>query len=96
MVRSIFNGAGYLRADDYATGLEESDMIVCAHAACGQKLMRKKDWQADGGFCHSCDAPVCSGCAARIPTKGCEVFLRKLEGELERKYRREQNARLFG
>lgn len=95
LVKSIFNGAGYLLADDRCSGgvRDEADMLGCSHC---QRLMRKREWQCDGGFCHSCDAPVCSGCADRIPTKGCEVFLRVLEGELEREYRRSQNARLLG
>lgn len=68
-------------------------MLGCSHC---QKLMVRKVWQEDGGFCHSCDAPVCGPCADRIPKLGCEVFLRVLEGELEKQYRREQNARLLG
>ena len=85
----------YLLADDRCSGgvRDEADMLGCSHC---QRLMRQREWQCDGGFCHSCDAPVCSGCADRIPTKGCEVFLRVLEGELEREYRRSQNARLLG
>ena len=95
MVRSIYSGAGYLLCDDTCSGgiRDEADLIGCSHC---QKLMKKPDWQADGGFCHSCDAPVCSACADLIPRFGCSVFLRVLEGELERNYRRKQNARLLG
>jgi hypothetical protein len=95
MVKSIYHGMGYNLRDDRASdnGLEENDLLGCTHC---QRLLRKTEWQAEGGFCHSCNAPVCSGCAARIPKFGCTPFLRQLETQLEQKYRREQNARLLG
>src|SRR5271166_5101940 len=93
--RSIYNGSGYLRSDNRCSGgaLEEATILGCSHC---QKLLKKSEWQADGGFCHSCDAPVCGPCADRIPKHGCEVFMRVLEGEMEKQYRRTQNARLLG
>lgn len=95
MVRSLYNGMGWLLADDRCSGGErdEADMLGCSHC---QRLMKKGDWKNDGGFCHSCDAPVCGRCADRIPKFGCEVFMRKLEGEMEREYRARQNAMLLG
>jgi len=95
MVKSIYNGAGYLLADDRASGglRDEQDMLGCNHC---QRLMKKPDWKADGGFCHGCDAPVCPQCADRIPYHGCEKFLAMLEGQLEKKYRRDQNAKILG
>lgn len=95
MVRSVLNGAGYLLADDRCSGgaRDEADMMGCKHC---QRLMKKRDWQADGGFCHGCDAAVCGPCADRIPRFGCETFVRVVEAKIERQYRREQNARLMG
>jgi hypothetical protein len=94
-MKSIFNGAGYLKADNRGSGgkVDEADMLGCSHC---QKLIKASEWRADGGFCHSCDAPVCNHCADRIPQHGCEVFLRVLETSLMRQYRRDQNARLMG
>ncbi len=95
MVRSVFNGAGYLRSDNRCSGgdLDEADVVGCSHC---QKIMKKTGWKADGGFCHRCDAPVCGLCCDRIPLHGCEVFMRVLETALAKKYRLEQNARLMG
>ncbi len=95
MKRSIYSGEGYLFSDDRCSDgpFEEASILGCSHC---QKLMKKKDWQADGGFCHSCDAPVCSHCADRILKHGCEVFMRALETALMKQYRLEQNARLMG
>lgn len=94
-MKSVFNGAGYILADDRNSGgkLDEADAVGCSHC---QKLMKKHDWQADGGFCHSCDAPVCGPCATLTLTQGCSPFLRVLETALMKQYRREQNARLMG
>lgn len=82
-------------ADDRCSGgkLDEADMLGCSHC---QRLMKSHLWKDDGGFCHSCDAPVCGPCADKIPQHGCAVFMRVLETELERHYRRQQNSRLMG
>ena len=95
MVKSIFNGAGYLRNDDRCSGgdLAEADVVGCSHC---QKIMKKHFWRDDGGFCHACNAPVCGPCCDLIPRHGCEVFMRVLETRIARNYRLEQNARLMG
>lgn len=95
MVKSVFTGHGFLMNDDRASGgeKEEADMVGCKHCLA---LIKKPDWQADGGFCHCCDAPICGPCADRMQTRGCENFLRVLEGALERKYRRDQLSRVLG
>jgi len=95
MMRSIFNGTGYLRADDRCSGgqLEEADLVGCKHCL---TTMRKSEWQADGGFCHCCDAPVCGPCADQMPKQGCKPFLSELEKSINEAYRREQNARMLG
>jgi len=95
MVRSVFNGVGYRMADNRASGggVDEADMLGCFHC---QKLMQKKLWSDDGGFCHCCDGPICGVCADRMLSRGCENFLRRLTSKLEQKYRAEQNARILG
>jgi hypothetical protein len=93
--RSIYKGQGWLLNDNRCSGgtCEEADMLGCSHC---QKLMKIQDWKCDGGFCHSCDAPTCGPCATLTQTKGCQVFLRSLEGALEKQYRLQQNAMLLG
>jgi hypothetical protein len=95
-MRSIFNGAGYLIADNRASDwgtIEEADLIGCAH--CNQ-TMKKRDWQEDGGFCHCCAKPICGPCADAMPRSGCVPYLRKLERAVDDAYRREQNRRILG
>jgi hypothetical protein len=95
MVKSVFNGVGYLLSDDTASGgaRVEADMLGCYHC---QRLMRRKLWADDGGFCHCCDGPICGKCADGMLTRGCENYMRQLEGALEDQYRRDQNARVLG
>lgn len=94
-MRSIFNGEGYLLADDRASGGQrvEASMLGCSHC---QKLMRKTDWKADGAFCHCCDKPICGPCSDRMLTRGCENFMRQLEQAVDDSYRQEQNAKVMG
>lgn len=94
LVRSRFSGLGYLVNDDRASGGKktESDMLGCGHC---QALMRRGDWQEDGGHCSCCDTAVCGPCADRILTVGCESFLRQLERSLNEQYVRSQNARML-
>ena len=94
-VKSIFDGSGYLMNDDRASGgqLDESDMMGCGHC---QRLLKKKLWCDDGGFCHCCWNAICGPCADRMLTRGCENFLAKLESSLEKEYRRNQNVRMLG
>jgi hypothetical protein len=93
--RSIFKQQGYIINDNRCSGgvLEEDDILGCSHC---QKLMKRPQWQADGGFCHSCDAPLCGPCATRAMKDGCTVFLKTLESALEAQYRKEQYAKIAG
>lgn len=95
MVATVYSGMGYTLADDTASGgkRREADLLGCNHC---QRLMRKHWWQQDGGMCLQCSRPVCPGCRDRIPTHGCENFMRRLEGALNDRYRRDQNARVLG
>lgn len=95
MVTSIYRGMGYLLNDDRASGggKQEADMLGCKHCL---RLMRKPIWQREGGFsCARC-GPVCNACLIRIPTHGCENFMRRLEGALERQYQRDQLTKVLG
>lgn len=94
-MKSVFNRAGYLLADDRASGgkVDEADMLGCSHC---QALMKRHLWSDDGGFCHGCDAPVCGPCCDKIPTHGCAPFMRQLERAVNDAYRREQNAKILG
>lgn len=94
-MRSVFTGHGYLLSDDRASGgkKDEADLLGCNHC---QALLKRSAWAENGGMCMSCDAPVCSLCRDRIPTHGCEHFLRQLTEALETQYRRDQNMRVLG
>lgn len=94
--RSVFNGMGYVIADNTASDWgtkEEADLIGCAHC---HGLIKKTDWQNDGGFCSCCDHAVCAHCADRMLTHGCENFKRKIDQAVEAQYRKQQNARILG
>lgn len=95
MVKSMLNGMGWRIADNRCSGgvREENDLLGCSHC---QKLMERKLWADDGGFCHSCDRPVCGPCADLIPKHGCSTFLKTMEISLEKEYRRSQNAKVLG
>ena len=94
-MKTISTGEGYLLNDNRCSGgkLEEAAMLGCNHC---QKLIVKSEWQADGAFCHCCDAPVCGPCGDRARYVGCAPFLKTLEQAIEETYRREQNAKILG
>lgn len=94
-MKSIFSGAGYLMADERASGgdVREADMLACAHQ-CGGRLMTKQQWIADGGFrCRQCDKPLCQGCAK---SSVCVPFVELIDRALSEHHRREQNAKALG
>ncbi len=93
---SIHKGQGYLLADNTASGgdKKEADLLGCPH--CGT-LMERPQWETDlGGYCYTCGQPVCPTCTNRMQTRGCENFLRRLEGALEQAYRRDQMSKVLG
>lgn len=89
------DGAGYLFADDRASGgkLEEADMLGCNHC---QKLMKAHLWKQDGGWCGCCAQPVCGPCADKISTQGCTPFIKLVDKQLSETHRKGQNARILG
>lgn len=96
-MRSRFNGAGYYLNDDRESGggKTENDVLTCGHC---QAIILRSEWREDGCHCWCCDSAVgvrC-GCAARMITRGCENFVRRVEAAIERKYQHEQNARILG
>ena len=70
MTKSVFNGMGYMVADERASdwgGVDEADILSCGH--CGA-LMRKvghrdrkgayhPGWVEEGGQCCLCNQPLC-------------------------------------
>ncbi len=107
-MRSIWNGAGYLLADNRASDWgtkDEDDLLGCGHC---QALIRKHGhfsqalqrylpgWVEDGGMCCVCDKPLCPSCRDRVVTQGCDSFAKMFERAIEDHYRREQNARILG
>ena len=94
-MKSIFSGQGYLLNDDRASGggRVEADVLGCGHC---QKLLKRKLWCDDGGFCSCCWNAICGPCADRMLTRGCENFLAGLETALEMKYRQDQNSKVLG
>lgn len=92
-MKSVFNGAGHLFADNRASdwgGVEESDLLGCKHC---QALIKAHEWRAEGAFCHHCGGPICASCAG---IGGCTPFEQRLEQAISDHYRRQQNARILG
>jgi len=96
MKRSVYTGHGYVMNDNRASGgrLKEDDVLGCGHCQCS---IGKANWRAYGEHkCSSCDEPVCSVCAFRIPTHGCENFKKFVERAVEERAREQQNAKILG
>lgn len=87
---SYRHGQGYLINGVNATRPCEADILTCAHC---QKILYlhtvpgQVNWREDGGWCHREQKPLCADCGTRALTRGCEPFLKTLEG-FEREQRR--------
>ena len=94
-MRSMLNGMGWRLSDNKCSGgkREENDILGCSHC---QALMIRTSWASKGGYCTSCDKPVCQACADLIPRFGCSTFLKTLETSLEKEYRAAQNRIVLG
>jgi hypothetical protein len=93
--RRLFDGQGYFLNDNTCSGglRIEDDLINCRHC---QRSMLRCDWVQEGGFCHRCDAPICSTCADPRLTGECKPIQQQIDEVLNARYHREQNARLLG
>ena len=107
--RRYLDGAGYFINDDRPSGgrLSEDDVLGCAHC---QRVLKRKSWLANGGYCHQCDQELCVECATaaqkdgsqslaapgNIVTAGCANFKRFVDRALADDYRKAQNARILG
>jgi hypothetical protein len=95
-MKSIFNGQGYFRNDDRASGgkLDEDDLVGCRHC---HKPMKKRTWRDAGGWrCYVCDAPLCQRCGQEPAQLRCAgPFELQLERALRDLHRREQNAKIL-
>jgi len=69
---------GYLLNDNRESGgaLLEADTKACPHC---QGVIVMSAWRRNGGFCFSCDAPVCFQCFAAMQQHGCTPYLRLIE-----------------
>ena len=69
---------GYLLNDNRASGgtLDEADTLACPHCQC---VILKKKWRKKGGYCFSCDKPVCHTCFVKMQKHGCTPFLRQVD-----------------
>jgi hypothetical protein len=111
-MQSIFNGAGYLLADNSASDWgtkEEDDLLGCGHCHAVIRKHAHTDpvtkrripgWLDEGGHCYVCNQPLCgpqnNNCRDRAQRHGCEAYARVLERAIEDNYRREQNAKILG
>lgn len=88
-------GAGYYKNDDTASGgkKSEADIRTCTHC---QAVIKMQEWKEDGGFCGKCMAPICSFCADKMQTRGCEPFMQQLEKLVDANYRFRQIRKLAG
>jgi hypothetical protein len=95
IISSRTHGQGYYLNDNRANenGIEEADVLTCKHC---QKVILKTPWKEDGGFCGKCFGAICSSCADKMLTRGCEPFVKLIEKQMEEQYRKQQNARIIG
>jgi|GEM_PF-4491314 len=96
MSKSIFNGAGYFKNDDTASGgkLVEDDLLGCGHCP---KPMKKHEWREHGGMCFVCQQPLCPHCTARALKFGCEgPEIKRIEQAVNDQYRQQQNEKILG
>ena len=86
---------GYLQQDNRASGggVEEADVWTCSHC---QAIILVNKWKQEGGFCHSCDKPICFTCFEKAKVEGCVPWRKKVDSALENRYRMEQNAKILG
>ena len=73
---------GYVLNDNTASGgvKFETDTVSCSHC---RRVLHKSHWTRQGGWCHACCKPICDPCAEKMLTRGCEPFLKKIEGAYE-------------
>lgn len=88
-------GAGYMLADDTASGgkKREADVAACAHCSA---IILLQQWRDNGGFCGRCHATICPQCADRMQTRGCEPFTKWVEQQSQLAYRRSQLRKIAG
>lgn len=100
ITRTLTSGAGYLYNDSRAAheGVQEADIGCCPHcqATINLQAWRKEREQGGGGWCRKCEAPVCGPCLQLMLTHGCQPYIKKIEEELERNYRIQQNRKMMG
>jgi hypothetical protein len=54
----------------------EADTVSCSHC---QRVLPKKGWREQGGWCFGCGHPVCYRCLQSIPLAGCLPFKKKID-----------------
>jgi len=103
---SMFDGCGYRRSDNRASGgqLVEDDMLGCMH--CHALIERKKmvNTLSTYAHCHACDGPLCTGCGLTTQVHGhgnpahpgTMPHHRWIDEALNEAHRRQQNARVLG
>jgi hypothetical protein len=81
---------------------QEAAVLTCKH--CGKVLLLhdvpgQVNWREDGGWCRSCDGPLCGGkdnCADRYVRVGCESIVRRIEQFATAAVKLEQFRKLAG
>jgi len=75
---------GYLINDNRESGggLHEADTRACPHC---QGVIEMQGWRERGGFCFSCNKPVCYTCFVAMQQHGCTPYLRFIELALQGK-----------
>jgi hypothetical protein len=105
MTHSIYNGMGYFRNDDRASGgkLVEDDLLGCGHSGLKAQMqgcvptMKRSEWKNVGGMCYVCNAPLCPACTSRALRFGCDgPEVGRIEDLVNDMYRRQQNAKILG
>lgn len=71
----------------------EADIRTCTHC---QAVINMQSWKEDGGWCGRCQAPICSPCADRMLTHGCEPFIAQIEKSMKTAQRLDQFRKLAG
>ena len=70
------NAGYYMNNQELGSKREQADVQTCTHC---QRVLLMDRWKEDGGWCGRCMAPICIYCADRMPTFGCEPFMKKID-----------------
>jgi hypothetical protein len=96
LLRTRFDkNTGYYVNDNTASGGErvEDDIQTCKHC---QRVLYKKAWLKNGGWCNGCQSPVCTPCATRMMKEGCKPYNDEVEKALESVVQLQQFRRMAG